>query len=162
MADEHKRSVSELTPLPLALQITLLSTDDQPGLQVEDLSGEWLDVPVRDSCILVNFGQQLEKVSNGLINAATHRVNIKPSPRNRISTPWFSIPQMRAVIEPISKEEMSSKVLQEWQAVREHKHGRISAVPEGDLHGRAEQSCGEMAWSGLTRSHPATLQRWYG
>lgn len=144
----------------LPRQITLLSTDDQPGLQVEDLSGNWLDVPVRDSCILVNFGQQLEKVSSGLIIAATHRVNIKPSQQNRISTPYFSIPNMRAVINPISTEEMSSEVLEEWRAVRDS--GRVSAVPEGDLHGHAEQSCGEMAWSGLTRSHPATFERWYG
>lgn len=140
-------------------QITLLATDDQPGLQVEDYEGKWLDVPLRESCILVNFGQQLERVSNGLINAATHRVSIKPSPRNRISTPYFSMPNMRAVINPISTDEMSSTVLAEWQAVQ--KKGRVSSVPEGDLHGHAQQSCGEMAWSGLTRSHPATFQRWY-
>ncbi|CAO1614633.1 unnamed protein product [Sympodiomycopsis kandeliae] len=141
--------------------ITLLATDDQPGLQVEDLDGRWLDVPFRSSCILVNFGQQLERVSNGLINAATHRVNIKPSPKNRISTPYFSVPNMRAVIEPIPETEMSAEVMSEWRQAQERRKGRTSAVPEGDLHGNAQQCCGEMAWSGLTRSHPATFQRWY-
>lgn len=69
---------------------------------------------------------------------------------------------MRAVLKPISTDEMSTTVLNEWEAVQQDKKSRVSSVPEGDLHGGAQQSCGEMAWSGLTRSHPATFQRWYG
>lgn len=138
--------------------ITLLATDDQPGLQVEDLDGEWIDVPYRPASILVNFGQQLERVSSGMIRAATHRVQIHPSPKGRISTPYFSMPNLRAVIRPVKVEELSGDAVREWQSARKE---RKSSVPEGDLFGGEDSEFGHVAWAGLTRSHPATYERHY-
>lgn len=39
--------------------ITILSTSPHPGLQVQTLSGEWLDVPHQTGAVIVNFGQQI-------------------------------------------------------------------------------------------------------
>ncbi|CAO1638031.1 unnamed protein product [Parajaminaea phylloscopi] len=144
--------------------ITLLSTDGQPGLQVEDLSGAWLDVPDRPRCILVNFGQQLERVSGNLIRAATHRVHIYPSPSGRISIPYFSVPSLRAIVVPLDPAtQVSSEVLEAWREAQQvtQGKGRKSSVPEGDLHGGSDTEFGEMAWAGLVRSHPAVTQRWH-
>lgn len=41
--------------------ITILSTSPHPGLQVQSLSGDWLDVPHRPGAVIVNFGQQIGK-----------------------------------------------------------------------------------------------------
>lgn len=144
--------------------ITLLATDQQPGLQVEDVAGQWIDVPYKPGCILVNFGQQLERVSSGLIRAATHRVHIYPSPDGRVSLPYFSMPSLRAVIDPIPRGEMSAEALQEEESRDAEKRmgGRKTVVPEGDLHGSATEEFGHTAWRSLIRSHPNTFQRWYG
>lgn len=142
--------------------ITLLSTDGQPGLQVEDLSGQWLDVPDRPRSILVNFGQQLERVSGGLIRAATHRVHIYPSPNGRISIPYFSLPSLRAVIVPLNvKTDVSHEVLDAWRHAQSTLGERKSSVPEGDLHGDRDTEFGKMAWTGISRSHPAVTTRWH-
>lgn len=144
--------------------ITLLAMDSQPGLQVEDVKGNWIDVPYRPGCILVNFGQQLERVSSGLIRAATHRVHIYPSEEGRISTPYFSMPSLRAVVVPIPREEMSQEALNEEKRRDEEANEggmRKTSVPEGDLHGGAQERFGQMAWNGITRSHPNTYQRWH-
>lgn len=144
--------------------ITLLSTDGQPGLQIEDFSGRWLDVPDHPRSILVNFGQQLERVSGGLIRAATHRVHIHPSPSGRISIPYFSLPNLRAIIVPLNpKTQVSQEVLEAWrEAQKTQGESRNSSVPEGDLHGDTDTEFGQMAWAGLIRSHPAVTQRWHG
>lgn len=142
--------------------ITLLATDSKPGLQVEDLDGTWLDVPPRPNTIVVNFGQQLERASNGIILAATHRVKIDEAAEDRISTPYFAMPSLTTVIQPISQDGMSREVLDVWEEARKIAPERKSSVPEGDLHGKAEEVFGEMAWRGIIRSHPDTYQRWYG
>lgn len=130
---------------------------------MEDFDGSWLDVPYRPGCILVNFGQQLERISGGLINAATHRVHIYPSPAPRLSFPYFAMPNLRALIVPVPREELSQEVLQDWAAAERARGGagRVSAVPEKDLHGQEREQAGLSAWRGIIRSHPATYQRWY-
>eukprot|EP00962_Isochrysis_galbana_P042263 scaffold15735_cov103-Isochrysis_galbana.AAC.3 len=44
--------------------LTLLATDETPGLQVE-LEGEWWPVPPRAGCFIINAGDQIEALSNG-------------------------------------------------------------------------------------------------
>ena len=41
--------------------LTVLATDGTPGLQVE-LDGEWLPVPPKEGCLIVNAGDQIEMV----------------------------------------------------------------------------------------------------
>lgn len=112
-------------------------------------------------------------------------MQIYPSETPRISTPYFSMPSLRAVIRPISNEEMSAEVIADWQAAvfarsqgrgdaqggdsagtdagaGKKAVGRVSSVPEGDLHGSEQEEFGYVAWRGLTRSHPETYERWYG
>ena len=51
--------------------ITLLATDQEPGLQVfnED-SQEWIDVPPREGAFVVNLGDMLAQWSNDLFHSA--------------------------------------------------------------------------------------------
>jgi len=42
--------------------LTLLLTDGQPGLQI-NYKGEWIDVPPRPDCFVVNLGDMLERLA---------------------------------------------------------------------------------------------------
>lgn len=143
--------------------ITLLATSPHRGLQVQSLSGEWLDVAHPPDGIIVNFGQQMERVSRGAIVAATHRV-VMDAARNapqgdRFSIAFFSAPALNAIVEPISQSSFSSDMLHIWtQAQKErhaaHGHGDVTSdVPRGDLWGSDDAPFGFQAWKGITRSH---------
>ncbi|GFH20353.1 oxygenase-like protein [Haematococcus lacustris] len=53
--------------------LTLLITDDQPGLQIHMPQHGWLDVPPRPGCFIVNLGDMLERWTNGRYRSTLHR-----------------------------------------------------------------------------------------
>lgn len=77
--------------------ITLL-TEDGPGLQLRDLSGEWIDVdvPERD-WIIVNIGDLMARWSNDEYVSTPHRVRLVDRPRQSIV--FFKLANDDAVIE---------------------------------------------------------------
>ena len=66
--------------------MTLLLTDDQPGLQLF-LEGAWVDVPPVPDCLILNVGDLLERWTNGQFKATLHRV--VNCGRERFSTAFF-------------------------------------------------------------------------
>lgn len=60
--------------------ISLLVTDDEPGLQAQLRTGEWVDVTPEPDSVILLVGDCLEKWSNGAYRATPHRVT---SPKNR-------------------------------------------------------------------------------
>ncbi|KAK4802173.1 hypothetical protein SAY86_000376 [Trapa natans] len=82
--------------------LTLLLPDDNvPGLQV--LRGDsWVAVePVPDSFI-VNIGDQMEIVSNGIYRSIEHRVIVN-SEKERVSLAYFYNPKSDVPIEPVEE-----------------------------------------------------------
>jgi isopenicillin N synthase-like dioxygenase len=88
--------------------LTVLATDGTPGLEVE-LEGEWLPVPPRSGCLIINAGDQIRHWTNGEFRSATHRVRMPaPSaaaaaaaaggPRARFSTAFFTYFDIDAVV----------------------------------------------------------------
>lgn len=157
--------------------ITLLATDSVGGLQVQDFSGRWVDVQPAPGALAVNFGQQLEKLTHGAIQAATHRVVIAAPqdgevPADRYSVAWFSMPSLTSVVNPLPLASLSPDLLEVWrnsgrpdapgEAEESQARGRIvSDVPSGDLHGGEGEEFGLLAWRGITRSHPTVVNRWH-
>lgn len=141
--------------------ITILSTSNHPGLQVQSLSGEWRNVPYKENTVIVNFGQQIERVSKGVINAATHQVLSIPSSSSnqgdRYSIAYFIMPALNSIVKPI--ENLSPEIIQAWQRAQEERKKAtgndqvISSVPKGDLWGGDQEPFGNLAWKGITRSH---------
>jgi isopenicillin N synthase-like dioxygenase len=46
--------------------LTLLSTDENPGLQIKLKDGSWMDVPPKKDALIINLGDMLERWTNGV------------------------------------------------------------------------------------------------
>ncbi|CAN5733495.1 2-oxoglutarate and iron-dependent oxygenase domain-containing protein [soil metagenome] len=75
--------------------ITLLCEATTPGLELLQLNGEWLPVQPIQGQIIVDTGDMLQALSNGLLKSTTHRV-VNPSrsraPIGQRSSRRFSMP----------------------------------------------------------------------
>ncbi|CAM9249777.1 unnamed protein product [Laminaria digitata] len=70
--------------------MTMLATDDVPGLQVK-LHGEWCDVPPRPGAFICNLGDMLQRWTNDNLRSTVHRV-VNKLGRERYSIPFFFEP----------------------------------------------------------------------
>lgn len=68
----------------------LLQASPHRGLQVQSLSGQWIDAPPLPDTLVINLGKGLEAVTRGLARATSHRV-LSPSvgSTSRYSVPFF-------------------------------------------------------------------------
>ena len=70
--------------------ITLLIGASAEGLQVLTHKGEWIDVTAIEGHIIVNVGDMLQRLTNGVLRSTTHRV-INPE-GNKALTSRYSVP----------------------------------------------------------------------
>lgn len=80
--------------------LTFLATDDVGGLQVLSTDGDWIAVPPRADAFVVNVGDMLHRLSNGLLRSTPHRV-INTTGRERYSCPFFYDPHVSATVAPL-------------------------------------------------------------
>jgi len=81
--------------------LTILPAANEPGLQVQEKDGNWLDVPADFGHLIINIGDMLQEITNGYFPSTSHRV-INPSGDNakksRISLPLFLHPRDEVVL----------------------------------------------------------------
>jgi isopenicillin N synthase-like dioxygenase len=81
--------------------ITVLPAANEPGLQVKNKQGEWMDVPSDFGNIIINIGDMLQEASGGYFPSTSHRV-INPEgtdkTKSRISLPLFLHPNPEVVL----------------------------------------------------------------
>lgn len=81
--------------------LTVLPAASEPGLQVLDKNGDWLDVPCEFGNLIINIGDMLQETSGGYFPSTTHRV-INPDGadmgKSRISLPLFLHPNPDVVL----------------------------------------------------------------
>lgn len=70
--------------------ITLLMGASADGLQVLRHDGRWIPITALPSQLVVNVGDMLERLTNGVLKSTIHRV-VNPPPE-RMGTPRYSIP----------------------------------------------------------------------
>ncbi len=70
------------------------------GLQVE-INGQWLNVVVPEDAFIVNVGDMLENMSNGLFVSARHRVVAQEPDQDRFSMVLFVHPYDKAPLDPL-------------------------------------------------------------
>jgi isopenicillin N synthase-like dioxygenase len=72
--------------------ITLLLGAEEAGLEVLDRDGRWLPINPPPGSLVVNIGDMLQRLTNGVLPSTSHRV-VNPAPErrgfSRYSTPFF-------------------------------------------------------------------------
>ena len=76
--------------------LTILITDNNPGLEIKNPSNDWELVLPEEGEVVVNFGDMLELWSNKKIKATSHRVY--GNNNKRFSIPFFFNPQYDTII----------------------------------------------------------------
>lgn len=94
--------VHGLKPHADGTAITILLQDEEvEGLQyLKD--DQWVRVPIRPHTLLVNIGDQLELMSNGIFKSPLHRA-VTNSEKERISVATFCAPELAKEIGPIEE-----------------------------------------------------------
>ena len=80
--------------------LTILAQDEIGGLQLQTKEGKWIDVPKLEGSFVVNVGDMLSRLTNGLLRSTPHRV-INKSGKKRFSCPFFFDPHTSAVVQPL-------------------------------------------------------------
>jgi isopenicillin N synthase-like dioxygenase len=121
--------------------ITLLCGATQPGLQILSRSNEWLSVPSIPGQIIVDTGDMLQNLTNGIFKSTTHRV-INPEGENisRYSIPFFVHPSSNVSLAPLkscvnlngSKPEYRSFTAGEYLNERLREIGLMTKSPQAE------------------------------
>ncbi|MGB7088072.1 MAG: 2-oxoglutarate and iron-dependent oxygenase domain-containing protein [Phormidesmis sp.] len=82
--------------------ITLLCEATTPGLELRQPNGQWLPIHTEPGQIIVDTGDMLQSLSNGLLKSTTHRVvNPNSSRDRRFSMPFFVHPRPECDLSPL-------------------------------------------------------------
>ena len=79
--------------------LTLLLQDDVGGLEVAGPDGGWIPAPPIPGTFVVNMGDMVPIMTNGLYKSNSHRVKSNTSGRDRYSAPTFVDPDYETRIE---------------------------------------------------------------
>ena len=86
--------------------ITLLwQINDVPGLDVQDLNGEWFPVPYADDGIVCNIGDLLQRWTNDYFKSTKHRVVNSHIHQERFSMPHFVDPTPGTIVQNLKEHE---------------------------------------------------------
>ena len=86
--------------------ITLLwQINDVPGLEVQDLEGNWHPVPYAEDGVVVNIGDLLQRWTNDYFKSTKHRVVNSHIHQERYSMPHFVDPTPGTIVSNLRKSE---------------------------------------------------------
>ena len=112
---------------------TLLLQDSCSGLEIKEPNGQWIPIPPVDGNFVINIGGMMARWTNGLFNAALHRVINNPE-QDRFSVPFFFATNYDTKIKCIQT------------CYNENNHPKYNTVFAGDyLQGRLESIYGKLA-----------------
>ncbi|KQQ56808.1 2OG-Fe(II) oxygenase [Pseudomonas sp. Leaf127] len=132
---------------------------DQPGLEVMNEQGEWIDAPPLEGAFVVNIGDMLEVMTAGAFVATAHRV--RKVRHERYSFPLFYACDYHTQIKPLPQfadgeqhyapiaigEHMWAQALQTYQYLRQRVADGQIALPE---HARKPSSFGHLKNQSVT------------
>lgn len=72
--------------------LTILLQDDVGGLEVQNADGHWINAPCVPGTFIINLGEMVPVLTNGLYHSTPHRVMNNNSGRDRYSAPTFFDP----------------------------------------------------------------------
>ncbi len=80
--------------------MTLLPFATEKGLQLE-IDGQWMNVVVPEDAFIVNIGDMLQNMTNGLFKSAKHRVFASEPNKDRFSMVFFVHPRGETRLDPL-------------------------------------------------------------
>ena len=111
--------------------ITLLMTATAAGLQVMDHDGTWIDVKGNHEQIIVDSGDMIQNLTNGLFKSTTHRVvNPGDSTQRRFSMPMFVHPRNEIDLTPRKEFVFRTGGVSSYQSITagEYLHQRLVEI----------------------------------
>lgn len=81
--------------------------NDTPGLEVQDLKGDWHSVPYVENSVIVNIGDLLQRWTNDYFVSTEHRVNCSHMHLDKYSMPHFAHPKIGTIISNLRKNEVA-------------------------------------------------------
>ncbi|KAF9559231.1 Clavaminate synthase-like protein [Agrocybe pediades] len=133
----------------------LLQASEHRGLQVQNLSGEWIDAPPVPGTFVVNLGKALEFVTGGLARATSHRVL---SPKG--ASPRYSVPFFQNIGLDVRLAEHVLKFPPEILALRDAR-GNVAATDSVNFTEFDREPSGKVNLIGRVKSHPDVAERHY-
>jgi isopenicillin N synthase-like dioxygenase len=111
--------------------ITLLCEATTPGLELLKPDGQWLPIQTLPGQIIVDTGDMLQSLSNGLLKSTTHRVvNPNNSRDRRFSMPFFVHPSPEFDLTPLPScvERTQGRPLFPAQTAQQYLHQRLKEI----------------------------------
>ncbi|KAF7310500.1 hypothetical protein HMN09_00592500 [Mycena chlorophos] len=136
----------------------LLQASDHKGLQVQNLTGDWIDVPPIPNTFVVNIGRALEFVTRGLARATSHRV-ISPSD-NTVPGPRYSVPFFQNIGLDVRLTEHVLNFPPEILQLRDAR-GELNATDSVNFTEFDREPSGRVNLIGRVKSHPDVAERHY-
>ncbi|KAF8645452.1 hypothetical protein AX16_007816 [Volvariella volvacea WC 439] len=133
----------------------LLQASDHKGLQVQNLSGQWIDAPPIPNTFVVNIGKALEFTTQGLARATSHRVL---SPRG--STPRYSVPFFQNIGLGKKLTDIVLEFPSEILKLRDDR-GTVAATDSVNFTEFDREPSGHVNLIGRVKSHPDVAERHY-
>ncbi|KAF5348157.1 hypothetical protein D9756_010755 [Leucocoprinus leucothites] len=133
----------------------LLQASPHKGLQVQNLSGEWIDAPPIPGTFVINIGKALEFVTRGLARATSHRVL---SPKG--DAPRFSVPFFRGISPQIRLADEVLDFPPEILKLRSQR-GTVAATDSINFSEFDREPSGKVSLIGRVKSHPETAEIHY-
>ncbi|KAK7451719.1 hypothetical protein VKT23_012398 [Stygiomarasmius scandens] len=137
----------------------LLQASSHPGLQVQNLLNEWIDVPPIPGTFVINFGRALEFVTNGLVRATSHRV-VSPPPGS--TTPRYSVPYFHNISQSVWVNSSESRLDLPPEILRlKDVRGNLTRTDSINFSDYETEISGDVYLNGRVKSHPDVALRHY-
>ncbi|KAF8265943.1 hypothetical protein EI94DRAFT_1772239 [Lactarius quietus] len=134
----------------------LLQATDHPGLQVQNLAGEWIDVPPRPHTFIINIGKGLESVTQGLTRATSHRVLAPPAG----TSPRYSIPFFQNIAQHVRLTENVLEFPPEVLGLKGQR-GELGQTDSVNFSEYDSLPCGQVSLINRVKSHPDVAEKHY-
>ncbi|KAF7342737.1 Fe2OG dioxygenase domain-containing protein [Mycena sanguinolenta] len=135
----------------------LLQASDEPGLEMQNASGEWSAAPTIRGTFIILVGRVLEKITHRLVKAPMHRV-VSPTKGTRYSVGYFQgVAMDTRVAEASAKYKYPQEVL-DMQRAREEREGdntEFRLVESDNL------PAGEAVLNFKLKAHPLVAYKFY-
>ncbi|KAL0577047.1 hypothetical protein V5O48_004927 [Marasmius crinis-equi] len=142
----------------------LLQASPHPGLQVQNLSGEWIDATPIPGTFVINFGRALEFATQGIVRATSHRVLSPPATDEwRKVGPRYSVPFFHNIdmcVRMGDREKWGLEFSEEILRLRDSR-GKLANTDSVNYSEFLTEPSGKVQLVGRVKSHPDVAERHY-